>query len=52
MEFYIFIAIVIGLIVLFSIFEGLSRKKDSLNKAPLKGNERNTKYIPQSIPKK
>ncbi|KYC45797.1 MAG: hypothetical protein APG12_00777 [Candidatus Methanofastidiosum methylothiophilum] len=52
MEFYIYVAIVIGLIALFSIIEGLSRKKDALSKPPLKGNERNTKYVPQSIPKK
>ncbi len=52
MEFYIFIAIVMGLIVLFSIIEALSRKRDYLNKPPLKGNERNTQYVPQSIPKK
>jgi hypothetical protein len=52
MEFYVFIAIVIGLLVLFSIIEGLSRKRDTLNKPPLKGNERNSQYVPQSIPKK
>jgi len=52
MEFYIFIAIVIGLIVLFAIIEGLSRKRNTLSKPPLKGNERNTQYVPQSIPKK
>jgi hypothetical protein len=52
MELYVFIAIIIGLLVLFSIIEGLSRKRDTLSKPPLKGNERNTQYVPQSIPKK
>ena len=33
MEFYMFIAIVIGLIALFSLIEALSRKKDNLNKS-------------------
>jgi len=47
-----FIAIVIGLIALFSLIEALSRKKDNLNKPPLKGNERKTQYVPESIPKR
>lgn len=52
MNLYIFMAIVVGLIVLFSLIEGLSRKRNNLHKPPLKGNERVTQYVPQSIPKK
>ncbi len=52
MDLYVFMAIVIGILVLFSLIEGLSRKRNNLNKPPLKGNERTTQYVPQSIPKK